>query len=182
MREKKAMTDPGHVPAEIALLPCLNSSFAMCPSLAPGCTVAMLLVLFKVTLNMRSSWITRCPFSPPRPADEYECPPDFAETLSPDARPQLTAAWICGMVVGTATAAGVNGRRELKGLISAVQVEDPALSAGTEALLKQSSIAARLENMEASLKTATRQKTKRVLRTAMIRSREVIRKADQLRC
>jgi len=177
-----ATTDPGHVPAEIALLPCLTNSFATCPSLAPGCTVATLVVLFKVTLNMRSSWMTKCPFSPPRPEDEYECPPDFAETLSPDARPQLIAACICGMVVGTATAAGVNGRRELKGLISAVQVEEPILLAGTAALLKQSSIAARLCKIEALPKTATRQRSKMILKTAITWDGKATSKADQLRC
>ena len=59
-------------------------------------------------------------------------------------------------MVGTATAEGVYARRELKGLTSAVQFEDPALSVGTKALLRQSSIAARRYKEKALLKVADR--------------------------
>lgn len=59
-------------------------------------------------------------------------------------------------MVGTATAEGVYARRELKGLTSAVQFEDPALSVGTKALLRQSSIAARWYKEKALLKVADR--------------------------
>jgi hypothetical protein len=72
-------------------------------------------------------------------------------TLIPFVRPQFTAAWICGIVTGTATAAGVYGRRALNGLMSAVQFVLPALSTGTDALVRQSSMAARLCNENALL-------------------------------
>lgn len=62
-------------------------------------------------------------------------------------------------MVGTATAAGVYGSRALKGLMSAVKFEEPALSIGTDALVKQSSIAARLCRDHALLKVS---KLKRV--------------------
>lgn len=56
------------------------------------------------------------------------------------------------MVIGTATAEGVYGMRELNGLMSAVQLEEPALSVGTKLLVKQSSMAVLLCNENALLK------------------------------
>lgn len=83
-------------------------------------------------------------------------------------------------MVGTATAAGVYTRRELKGLMSAVQLEDPALSVGTNALLKQSSMAARLYRVNALLKAAKRPRsTKARDLIAMVFSKL---RTDQLPC